>query len=44
MYLMLSILVMLTCLCSLSRTITCYVCESCNDFRCHDPFNCQPFV
>ena len=39
MYLMLSILVMLSCLCSLTRTITYSVCESYNDFRCLDPFD-----
>ena len=41
---MLSILVMPSCLCSLSRSITCYVCESYNDFQCLDLFNYQPFV
>ena len=44
MYLMLSIFLMLSWLCSLSNTITCYVCESYNDFRCLDPFDYQPIV
>jgi len=44
MYLILSILIMLSILCSLTNCITCYVCESYNDFRCLDPFDYQPFV
>jgi len=44
MYLMLNILLMLSCFCSLSNSIICYVCESYNDFRCLDPFDYQPFI
>jgi len=29
---------------NIARAITCYVCESYNDFRCLDPFDYQPFV
>ena len=37
-------ILMLSLLTSLTNCITCYVCESYNDFRCLDPFDYQPFV